>query len=656
MPADDAPAADDARAEPNAPPRRRLKREFDEHWLERCLGAPVERLLRQRRIVGACVCVVKVPMDGAPGETTDAGVVREYIRTYGYASLDPPGGAGSDASGRTNATRRTDVAWSTDPHSPRARLANNYGAVVDPRTTLFDVGSCAKIFPAVAIARLRDDLGVPELTQDADDHLPPELALASKHQTPNTKRAVTVGDLLRHTSGLVDVPGCTATTKPTTTVAKAKTKTKTKTGVVAAWPPGTKHAECDRNVALAAAVVERVSGHESYESYALNELRVGVKDAVRGGRPSSFRNAYAALAETATKPAAKPKTKTGEVVVGECAFGDGVRAGRYVTDVTDVTDITDVTDAGDGARALVRRVASLPRADACSDEGNERAGDGSLTPLRGAQLWLTAWEMRRIVAGLLTPNGTLVRTETSVRDLIGPDVAFRWHGVDGAFEAYGSGFVAEVTASGLRRRPTRRFDSAGSRRPSAGFATAVYVSSDDSTGADSLLALFPEHGIGVWIASNTREEWCRCGGGGGGGGGGGLGEVWDKPPAAGLVDPARSDGAQHALKMRSGPGEGPGGQPRFAELVLSRFVDDFIPAPGDEGGDSPGGDSPVGDAPVGGETNADVVEPGGTITPRLECVEPPVARTAPGVSRAWTDGPRRGSGLRIRTNLPGSDE
>ncbi|ACO65725.1 predicted protein [Micromonas commoda] len=570
MPADDAPAADDARAEPNAPPRRRLKREFDEHWLERCLGAPVERLLRQRRIVGACVCVVKVPMDGAPGETTDAGVVREYIRTYGYASLDPPGGAGSDASGRTNATRRTDVAWSTDPHSPRARLANNYGAVVDPRTTLFDVGSCAKIFPAVAIARLRDDLGVPELTQDADDHLPPELALASKHQTPNTKRAVTVGDLLRHTSGLVDVPGCAATTKPTTTVAKAKAKT----GVVAAWPPGLNRAECDRNVALAAAVVERVSGHESYESYVLNELRVGVKDAVRGGRPSSFRNAYAALAEAAAKPAAGPKTKTGEVVVGECAFGDGVRAGRYVT---------DVTDAGDGTRALVRRAASR-RADA-ADEGNESAGDSSVTPL-----WLTAWEMRAIVAGLLTPNGTLVRTEASVRDLIGPDVAFRWHGVDGAFEAYGSGFVAETTASGLRRRPTRRFDSAGAQlctgaQPSTRGCTAVYVSSDDSTGADSLLALFPEHGIGVWIASNTREEWCRCGGGGGGGGG--LGEVWDKPPAAGLVDPARSDGAQHALKMRSGPGEGPGGQPRFAELVLSRFVDDFIPAPGDEGGDSP---------------------------------------------------------------------
>ena len=319
MPADDAPAADDARAEPNAPPRRRLKREFDEHWLERCLGAPVERLLRQRRIVGACVCVVKVPMDGAPGETTDAGVVREYIRTYGYASLDPPGGAGSDASGRTNATRRTDVAWSTDPHSPRARLANNYGAVVDPRTTLFDVGSCAKIFPAVAIARLRDDLGVPELTQDADDHLPPELALAST-QTPNTKRAVTVGDLLRHTSGLVDVPGCTATTKPTTTVAKAKTKT----GVVAAWPPGTKRAECDGNVALAAAVVERVSGHESYGSYVLNELRVGVKDAVRGGRPSSFRNAYAALAEAATKPAASKTKQAAVAAKGRSATGPAV--------------------------------------------------------------------------------------------------------------------------------------------------------------------------------------------------------------------------------------------------------------------------------------------------------------------------------------------
>ena len=78
-----------------------------------------------------------------------------------------------------------------------------------------------------------------------------------------------------------------------------------------------------------------------------------------------------------------------------------------------------------------------------------------------------------------------------------------------------------------------------------------------------------------------------------------MGEVWDKPPAAGLVGPARSDGAQHALKMRSGPGEGPGGQPRFAELVLSRFVDDFIPAPGDEAVTHAGGDSPVGGRAVG---------------------------------------------------------
>ena len=640
MPADVAPAADDAGAEPNAPPRRRLKREFDDHWLEQCLGAPVERLLRQRRIVGACVCVVKVPMDGAPGEETDAGVVREYIRTYGYASLDPPGGAGSDAAGRTNATLHTDVAWSTDPHSPRARLANNYGAVVDPRTTLFDVGSCAKIFPAIAIARLRDDFGVPELTQDADDHLPPELALAST-QTPNAKRqTVSVGDLLRHTSGLVDVQrDAKAKAKAN---AESKTKTKTKAGVVAAWPPGTRREECDRNVALAAAIVERVSGHESYASYVLNELRVGLKDAVRGGRPSAFRNVHAALAETATETGeGKPKTETNG---GERAFGDGVRAGRYVV---------ELRDAGDGARALIRRAASR-RADARPDECPEECPDEcpdecSLTPLGGA--WLTAWEMRRVAAGLLTPNGTLVRTEASVRDLLG-DVAFRWHGVDGAFEAYGSGFVAEVTASGLRRRPTKRFDSAGSRRPSgAGFATAVYASSDDSSGADSLLALFPEHGIGVWIASNTREEWCRCGDGDGGGG---LGEVWDDP-AGGLVDPARSDGAHHALKMRSGPGEGPGGQPRFAELVLSRFVDDFIP--GGEGGDSPGGDSPGGDSPGGGGTNADVVEPGGTIAPpRVECVEPTVARMAPGMGRAWTNGPRRGSGLRIRTDLPGYDE
>ena len=117
-----------------------------------------------------------------------------------------------------------------------------------------------------------------------------------------------------------------------------------------------------------------------------------------------------------------------------------------------------------------------------------------------------------------------------------------------------------------------------------------------------------------------------------------MGEVWDEP-AGGLVDPRRA----HALKMRSGPGEGPGGQPRFAELVLSMFVDDFIPGlddsstrGGEGGGDSPGGDSPGGPGAGAG---------GGT---RLERLGTRVA--------TWTDGPRRRSGLRIRTDLPGSDE
>ena len=423
-----------------------------------------------------------------------------------------------------------------------------------------------------------------------------------------------------------------ATTKPTNTVAVTKTNantdtvtntdtdtdtvTKTNTGVVAAWPPGTKRSECDRNVALAAAIVERVSGYESYGSYVTNELRVGVKDAVRGGRPSSFRNAYAALAETATKTKTKTKTKN---QTGEGAFGDGVRAGRYVV---------ELRDAGDGERALVRRGASR-RAEESPEEGNESAGESrSVTPLGGA--WLTAWEMRRTLLGLLTPGGTLARTEASANDLMG-DVAFRWHGVDGAFDAYGSGFVSEVTASGLRRRPTTRFDSAGSRlsgsRPSgAQPSTAVYAS----------LGRLVRRGLAARVVPRARDRGVdrveRRGVGWGGGG---------------RSFPRRA----HALKMH-GPGEGPGGQPRFAELVLSMFVDDFIPGlddsstrGGEGGGDSPGGDSPGGDSP-GGDSRAGR---GGRDASRLRRRRGRVARVD-----GW---PRRGSGgLRIRTDLPGYGE
>ena len=42
---------------------------------------------------------------------------------------------------------------------------------------------------------------------------------------------------------------------------------------------GAKRVECDHNLDLAASIVERVSGIE-YERYVIDELRVGVKDAV----------------------------------------------------------------------------------------------------------------------------------------------------------------------------------------------------------------------------------------------------------------------------------------------------------------------------------------------------------------------------------------
>ena len=55
--------------------------------------------------------------------------------------------------------------------------------------------------------------------------------------------------------------------------------------------------ECDHNLDLAASIVERVSGIE-YERYVIDELRVGVKDAVSRTEPSALRNAYSALCLT----------------------------------------------------------------------------------------------------------------------------------------------------------------------------------------------------------------------------------------------------------------------------------------------------------------------------------------------------------------------
>ena len=114
MPADVAPAADDAGAEANAPARRRLKRNstITGSTMPRSPGGTTPPPKAHR---GACVCVVKVPMDGAPGRAD--GRRREYIRTYGYASLDPPGGAS-----RTPRDERTRPSTPTS-RGPRIRIS-----------------------------------------------------------------------------------------------------------------------------------------------------------------------------------------------------------------------------------------------------------------------------------------------------------------------------------------------------------------------------------------------------------------------------------------------------------------------------------------------------------------------------------------------------
>ena len=108
MPVDDTPSADDAPNDDRNHPRRRRPHDLDldERSLERRLGAPIRRLLRQRRIAGACLCVVKVPMDPRASREDIDGGIREYSRVYGVASLDVPRGTGALSATEVNATSK----------------------------------------------------------------------------------------------------------------------------------------------------------------------------------------------------------------------------------------------------------------------------------------------------------------------------------------------------------------------------------------------------------------------------------------------------------------------------------------------------------------------------------------------------------------------
>ena len=148
----------------------------------------------------------------------------------------------------------------------------------------------------------------------------------------------------------------------------------------------------------------------------------------------------------------------------------------------------------------------------------------------------------------------------------------------------------------------------------------------------------------MWIATNTREEWCASAGARPGG----ENVVWDEPfrdgfDGDGLSDGLRdedgsSDGGswrdEDVLKFRSGVGEGPGGRPRFTEVVLSMFMDEFI---------LPSSGSPAMRVEVektfGGHHVRSPLEP-------LEKTRDDAAMRCDG---------RHGSGLRIRSDLPGCD-
>jgi len=290
-------------------------------------------------------------MDPRASRTEIDGGIREYSQVYGVASLDVPGGTGALSATEVNATSK---APGSDDENVKKRMANNYGEEVDPRVTLFDVGSCAKIFPAIAIAR---ESGI-DLDDDADDHLPTELAVASMttnasktmpnaNANPNDAKPVTVGDLLRHTGGIVDVTGgltgeaytrvqrqlldesaspAASLIAPTTPNAIRRRRNERGSrelpdASVRRSKPAPSAWSATTTWTSPLSIVERVSGIE-YERYVIDELRVGVKDAVSRTEPSALRNTYSALSGHTSGDALDDDWNRG-----------GVRAGRYVVEL-----------------------------------------------------------------------------------------------------------------------------------------------------------------------------------------------------------------------------------------------------------------------------------------------------------------------------------
>ena len=88
---------------------------------------------------------------------------------------------------------------------------------------------------------------------------------------------------------------------------------------------------------------------------------------------------------------------------------------------------------------------------------------------------------------------------------------------------------------------------------------------------------------------------------------------------------------EDVLKFRSGVGEGPGGRPRFTEVVLSMFMDCFILP--------------------GARVEVEKTFGGSNVRSPLE----PLVAEKTRHDAAMRCGGRRGSGLRIRSDLPGCD-
>lgn len=588
---------------PTSCPPYKLVRELTVESLEASMCAKVHALLRERRVVGASLAVVRVGEDPKHEPFS-------YCKTFGFADLHDE--RGHNASAGCSAKR---------PKSGRASVGSvRSSEVADPRLTLFDLGSHARVLTAMGALQLWQEEAL-DLDRDVSEYLPPEMALGKEFP-----QGVTLAHLLSHTSGIaktgaVDVllnaraeraaAGVASGSGSPTSAAETPLGLRVRSrqaGTVRVAPPGVFHRDCTHNYDLVGSVLEHMSGLEYARFVSRSTLgAIGVATyerlrsddgVVAGGGKGMLHHAGGfrvtlmddaeddAEGETSISGTEKRRPRSGDSE----GSGGGVgaksrpdpRLMREPVEAQDVrlspTDGLCLTSA-EMARLLGAMLTAVPPNDASGGSAAAFLTSSAIGRLHDSHFRWSDAKTATAVLPNIHSTGPTSRPSPNVSDAPAVngngshDAVFSVDPGLKSWRAFGTGEAGDVSL-GLRRR-SLHWDTEAPE--------VVYHSSDDSSGADALLVIFPAARLGVWIATNTAEPWTlderklmrrsaslsvmeeengNTAGAEGLGSGGDFGD-W----SAGIP----------ALKLRR---TGTNGRsPRFCEAVLAYFVDAFFPPP-----------------------------------------------------------------------------